>query len=85
MYALVVSLMITASSVSLAADKEIKQLIIQESVEQYPGNCPCPYFTDTRGRKCGKRSAWSKKGGYSPICYEEEITQDMINKYKYNQ
>lgn len=33
------------------------------------GSCDCPYDTDSRGRSCGKRSAYSRPGGRSPICY----------------
>lgn len=44
--------------------KEIKQAIIQQSLASYPGNCPCPYNTDRAGRSCGKRSAYSRAGGY---------------------
>lgn len=33
------------------------------------GSCDCPYDTDRRGRSCGKRSAYSRPGGRSPICY----------------
>jgi SH3-like domain-containing protein len=52
--------------------------IIAESIQSYPGNCPCPYNTDRGGRRCGKRSAYSKPGGYSPICFAEDVTPDMI-------
>jgi hypothetical protein len=63
-------------------DAEVKQLIIQESIASYPGNCPCPYNRAANGSKCGKRSAWSKAGGYSPICYEEEVTPQMIDEWR---
>lgn len=33
------------------------------------GSCDCPYDFDRRGRSCGKRSAYSRPGGRSPICY----------------
>lgn len=33
------------------------------------GSCDCPYDTDRRGRSCGKRSAYSRPGGRSPVCY----------------
>ena len=37
--------------------------IIQDSISQYPGKCPCPYSIMSNGKKCGKRSAYSKPGG----------------------
>jgi len=69
------SLILTAVSThSFAAEKlsdaQVKRAVIQESLASYPGNCPCPYNTDRRGRAYGGRSAYSKPGGYAPICYE---------------
>jgi hypothetical protein len=63
-------------------DVEIKQAIIDESIASYRGNCPCPYNTDRAGRKCGKRSAYSRPGGASPICYENDATQKMVDDYR---
>jgi len=59
------------------SDLEIKKILIQESIESYPGNCPCPYNSASNGYRCGKRSAWSRAGGYSPLCYERDVTQNM--------
>ena len=63
----------------IALKKIIKQLI-EESIRNYPGNCPCPYFLDRAGRRCGKRSAWSRPGGYEPFCYESDIPETVIIK-----
>jgi hypothetical protein len=70
------------SAVAAPSDEEVKQLIIQESIASYPGNCPCPYNRAANGSKCGKRSAWSKAGGYEPICFPEEITPAMIEEWR---
>lgn len=43
------------------------------------GNCPCPYNVDREGVLCGKRSAWCKPGGYSPVCKLTMISQDLID------
>ena len=67
------------------SDKEIKQKIIEQSIRSYSGSCACPYSRDRAGRKCGKRSAYSKPGGASPICYESQVTQDMIKDYRASQ
>jgi hypothetical protein len=64
------------------SDQQIKQAIIQESLASYPGNCPCPYNVDRRGRSCGRRSAYSKPGGYAPICYVGQVTVDMVHIYR---
>lgn len=62
-------------------DDEIKQAVIQESIASYPGHCPCPFNLASNGSKCGKRSAWSKPGGYAPICYPQEVTPEMEKQW----
>ena len=47
--------------------------MIQESIAKYPGKCPCPYSIMSNGKQCGKRSAYSKPGGYEPLCYVSDI------------
>lgn len=66
-------------------DDQIKQQIIQESIASYSGNCPCPYNIARNGSQCGKRSAYSKPGGASPICYPEDVTRRMIEQFKRTQ
>ena len=59
--------------------------MIQESIAQYPGKCPCPYSVMSNGKKCGKRSAYSKPGGYQPLCYVSDIKgkkETLIHKVK---
>jgi hypothetical protein len=63
-------------------DAEIKQAIIDESIASYRGSCPCPYSTDRAGRKCGARSAYSRPGGATPVCYEKDVTQKMVDDYR---
>ena len=60
----------------------IIQRIIAESLANYPGTCACPYSTDRRGRRCGSRSAYSKPGGYAPICFAQDVTKSMIEAYR---
>lgn len=68
--------------ISEATDKEITQMIIRKSLANYSGNCPCPYNTDRAGRKCGKRSAYSRPGGASPMCYASDVTKNAIERFK---
>lgn len=75
-----------SSSVALAkeplSDAQIKKILIQQSLDSYPGNCPCPYNTDRAGRSCGRRSAYSKPGGYAPLCYPDDVTPEMVEEYR---
>lgn len=63
-------------------DSVIVQRIIAESLASYPSSCACPYNTDRGGRRCGKRSAYSKPGGYSPICFPQDVTSAMIDAFR---
>ena len=49
--------------------------IIQDSISRYPGKCPCPYSVMSNGKKCGKKSAYYKTGGFQLICYLSDITK----------
>jgi hypothetical protein len=63
-------------------DNAIRNAIIQESISNYSGNCPCPYNSTSNGSRCGKRSAYSRAGGYATICYDADVTQEMIKEYR---
>jgi len=65
----------SSNSFSLTKDEisSIKKKMIQQSINNYSGSCPCPYNITKRGRRCGKRSAYSRPGGASPLCYERDI------------
>lgn len=67
---------------SALSDQQIAELLIQQSIRRYPGNCPCPYNSTANGRACGKRSAYSRPGGQAPLCYVEDITPAMIQRYR---
>lgn len=64
---------------------QVKQRIIADSIAGYPGRCPCPYNAAKNGSACGGRSAWSRQGGYAPICYEREISSEMVTKWRQEQ
>lgn len=60
---------------------KIKDQMIKESISRYSGSCPCPYNTTRNGSRCGGRSAYSKPGGYTPLCYKIDIDDEMVKKY----
>ena len=64
------------------SDAQIRKRLIVESRESYDGNCPCPYDTDAIGRRCGGRSAWSREGGYAPLCYARDVSDDAVRDYR---
>lgn len=63
-------------------DRQVKRLLIKSSRDGYSGNCACPEDRDSRGRRCGRRSAYSKPGGAEPLCYERDVTPEMIHDFR---
>lgn len=63
-------------------DGQIKKILIRESIENYPGNCPCPYNHASNGSRCGRRSAYSRAGGYETLCYPKDVTPEMVRAYR---
>lgn len=72
----------TSKQAKEKTDAEIAQEIIALSIASYSGSCPCPYNTDRGGRRCGGRSAYSRKGGAAPLCYAEDVTPAMIKAHR---
>ena len=64
------------------SDRKVRDRIIAASLARYPGSCPCPYNRDRAGRKCGRRSAYSRPGGYSPLCYQRDVSDVMVAKWR---
>lgn len=60
----------------------IVQEIINRSIRNYSGACPCPYNTMRSGRRCGGNSAYSKPGGRSPVCFASDVTEAMIASFR---
>ena len=69
---------VPGSAISQAA---IAKLIIEQSIAGYRGSCPCPYNRDRAGRRCGRRSAYSREGGAAPLCYPGDVTQAQLAQF----
>ncbi|MCX0499002.1 hypothetical protein [Erwinia billingiae] len=70
-----------ATAKGTVSDTQLKQAIIDESIAAYPGTCAYPFNSARNGSACGGRSAWSKAGGYSPICYNK-VTKEMVKQWR---
>jgi hypothetical protein len=64
------------------SDKEIKMILIHQSIQEYGKSCPCPYSKSPNGGQCGLNSAYSKAGRLSILCYPSNITRKMVKKYR---
>jgi hypothetical protein len=69
---------------SSLTDADITDILIKRSIRSYSGSCACPYNSARNGSRCGKRSAWSKQGGYSPLCYASDVSHADIKEYRDN-
>lgn len=76
------SLYVAAQEQKTETDQQIRLKLIRASIAGYSGSCTCPYNSDRAGRSCGARSAYSRKGGYAPLCYERDVTTRMIDEYR---
>ena len=81
-FALLGTLAATGVSAAAMSDAQVRQEMIAESLTGYPGICPCPYNTARNGNSCGRRSAYSRPGGYSPLCYPTDISQAKVEEYR---
>jgi hypothetical protein len=75
----------TAFALDAGSDADIKKQIIADSIASYPGPCACPYQSARNGSSCGKRSAYIRPGGYAPICYDTDVTPEMVQRFKLKQ
>lgn len=71
-----------AVPISSQSDDDIRDILIRRSLAGYSGNCPCPYNRASNGSRCGKRSAYSRPGGASPLCYPSDVSDAMIQRYR---
>lgn len=60
------------------SDAEIVKRLITESIARYRGSCACPYQHDRAGRSCGRRSAYNRPRGAKPLCFEADVTPEML-------
>jgi hypothetical protein len=84
-FCLILGFAATANAKQESSDEEIRQLIIQQSIAQYPGVCACPYSVARNGSRCGGRSAYSKPGGYSPMCFPQDVPDEMVRRFRQRQ
>jgi hypothetical protein len=83
--AFAVGALVALPSASIAKplpDAAVKQRMIRESIASYPGSCPCPYNAARNGSRCGRRSAYSRPGGYAPLCYASDISKRDVEAYR---
>ncbi len=64
------------------SDEVVTGVIIGESQATYTHACPCPYDSKSDGDACGEGSAWSLSGGEEPLCYAEDVSDQMVEDWR---
>ena len=67
------------------SDAQVRDIMVKESVARYLATghpCACPYNLARNGSSCGGRSAYSRPGGASPLCYPKDISDGMVADWK---
>ena len=73
------------SAKEVLTDAAVIALIIAASIaaDKAMGKpCACPGDTTRNGQQCGGRSAWSKPGGFKPLCFPTDVTGAMVSTYR---
>lgn len=78
----VLPLQAEARATKKLSDAQVRQILIDESIAAYSGNCPCPYSRASNGSRCGKRSAHSRAGGEAPLCFAQDVSKQMVQEYR---
>lgn len=82
-FALGLVLVAGASQALAQSDSQVRQRIIQDSIRSHGGYCVCPYqMADKHHHQCGRRSLYSKPGGYPPQCYARDVDQEAIDAWR---
>lgn len=72
----------TQAQRSAMTDAQVRRELIRQSIASYSGSCPFPYNTARNGSRCGGRSAYSRAGGASPLCYAEDVSQAAVDAHR---
>jgi hypothetical protein len=67
------------------SDAQVRQAIIQDSIARYQATghpCACPDNLARNGSRCGRRSAYSRPGGASPLCFDRDVTDGMVADWR---
>ena len=73
---------LTSGHARRPSDAEVRKRMIEESIAEYPGPCACPYQAARNGSRCGRRSAYDRRGGYAPLCFASDISDEMVKDYR---
>lgn len=75
-------LLLPITTPAFALDRQPStQAIIDKCSAIYKGSghpCPCPFDHTKNGSACGKRSAYDRPEGASPVCFAKDVTPEIL-------
>ena len=78
---LIILCLASAPALADPFDGGIRKGLIEHFIAAHPV-CACPYSTAVDGKYCGATSAWARPGASVPVCYDEDITPEMLAEYR---
>src|SRR5207248_98975 len=66
-------------------DAQVRDQIVHDSIAAYLATghpCACPYNMARNGSSCGGRSAYSRPGGASPLCYPKDVSDALVAEWR---
>ncbi len=67
---------------STMTEADVKDAIVKAAAKAHVGPCRCPDDLMSNGRRCGGNSAYERNRGDAPVCSANDVTPDMIDKYR---
>jgi hypothetical protein len=79
------------------SEAEIRDILVQESIDRYSSRCACPYHRKLNRRlfefpnrfrnryptvKCGDDSEYIRPGGPTVFCYGSDVPAEMVEAYR---
>ena len=73
---------VTNEKVDWSDDNVVRDMILKESVQHFPGVCGCPFHFRGDGVQCGVKSAYDQTNGRTPLCYRTDVTLEMVEQFR---
>src|SRR4051794_15707135 len=70
---------------SQLSDAQVREQLVQESIAAYQATghpCACPDDLARNGFCCGGRSAYSRPGGATPLCYPNDVSDEIVRQWR---
>jgi hypothetical protein len=70
---ILVAATLATSALFLSYSLAAAQKVTPQQYHKEEGKCACPDDKDSAGKRCGKRSAFCRQGGFTEACYRVNV------------